>query len=145
MVFTSKRNPRKTVCDGQTFILVRAGIHEQQKQLTKHQREGINWGRRDKTDFPTVSLASITSLPLLLCCLCLFKKDKMADMTSSILKFQNLWNMSLANIVKIICRKFHQNRPIRLGCRASTHTHTYTHKHTNTQSVKGLYNRNMNF
>ena len=38
--------------------------------------------------------------------------------------------MSLANIFKIICGKFHQNRPIRMGCRDDTHTHTQTHTQT---------------
>ena len=61
-----------------------------------------------------------------------WKTYKMAAMTSSILNFQNPWKMSLANILKIICGKFHQNRPIRMGCRDDTHIHTHTHTHTQT-------------
>ena len=65
-----------------------------------------------------------------------WKTYKMAAMTSSILNFQNRWKMSLANILKIICGKFHQNRPIRMGCRDDTHTqtHTQTDRHTDTQT-----------
>ena len=58
------------------------------------------------------------------------KKCKMAAMTSSISNFQNQRKLDLANVAQIICRKFHQNRPIRLSRRASTHTHTHTHIHT---------------
>ena len=44
--------------------------------------------------------------------------------------------MSLANIFQIICGKFHQNRPICMGCRDDTHrqTHTQTHTHTHTRT-----------
>ena len=45
------------------------------------------------------------------------KTYKMAAMTSSILNFQNPWKMSLANILRIICGKFHQNRSIRIKVR----------------------------
>ena len=58
------------------------------------------------------------------------KGCKMAAMTSSISNFQNPRKTDLTNICQIICRKFHQNAPIRLGCSASildTHTFTYTH------------------
>jgi len=60
------------------------------------------------------------------------KKCKMAAMTSSISNFQNPRKTDLTNISKTICRKFHQNQSIRLGCSAVTHTHIHTHtyKHT---------------
>ena len=38
--------------------------------------------------------------------------------------------MTLANILEIICVKFHQNRLIRLGCRDDTHRHTHRRTHT---------------
>ena len=47
------------------------------------------------------------------------------DVTIS--KFQNQRKTDLTNICQIICRKFHQNRFIRLGCSAVTHIHTYIH------------------
>ena len=60
----------------------------------------------------------------------------MAAITSSISKFQNPGKEDLANICQIICRKFHQNPLIRMGCSASTHTQidrqTHTHTHTST-------------
>ena len=52
------------------------------------------------------------------------RKCKMAAMTSSNSKFQKPRKMTLANILKIICVKFHQNRSNRLGCRDDTHTQT---------------------
>ena len=55
------------------------------------------------------------------------RKCKMAAMTSSNSKFQKPRKMTLANILKIICVKFHQNRFIRLGCRDDTHTQTDAH------------------
>ena len=62
------------------------------------------------------------------------RKCKMAAMTSSNSKFQKPRKMTLANILKIICVKFHQNRFIRLGCRDDTHRHTHTHTHTQTHT-----------
>ena len=56
----------------------------------------------------------------------------MAAISSSISKFQNLRKTDLTNICQIICRKFHQNPPIRYGRSASTQTHTHTHTHTYT-------------
>ena len=47
-------------------------------------------------------------------------------MTSMFCEFQNQ-RTSLANISQIICRKFHQNRPIRLGCKGYTNRHTRMH------------------
>ena len=61
-----------------------------------------------------------------------WKTYKTAAMTSSSLNFQNRWKASLANIFKIICGKFHQNRPTRMGCRDDTHTQT--HRHTDRQT-----------
>ena len=60
------------------------------------------------------------------------KKCKMPAMTSSISNFRNPRKTDLANICQIICRKFHQNPSIRLGCSAVTHTQTHTHIHKNT-------------
>ena len=60
------------------------------------------------------------------------RKCKMAAMTSSNSKFQKPRKMTLANILEIICVKFHQNRFICLGCRDDTdrQTHRRTHTHT---------------
>ena len=67
------------------------------------------------------------------------KKIKMAAITSSVLKFRNRRWANLANICKIIFGKFHQNRPIHLGCEDDTdrltdrhtdrQTHIQTHRH----------------
>ena len=57
-----------------------------------------------------------------------------------VIKFE-LWKTAkktLANICQIICRKFHQNRFIRLGCRDDTHTHTDRHTHTHTHTLGSI-------
>ena len=51
---------------------------------------------------------------------------------SWILTFQNPRKANLANICQIICKKFHQNPSIRLGCSAVTHTYTHTRTQTYT-------------
>ena len=61
--------------------------------------------------------------------------------------------MSLANIFKIICGKFHQNRPIRMGCRDDTHTRTdrqtdrqtdtLTHTHRNPRFDHNILSQNL--
>ena len=51
--------------------------------------------------------------------------------------------MTLANICQIICRKFHQNRFIRLGCRDDTHTHTETDTQTHTLGSIATYSVKM--
>ena len=74
-----------------------------------------------------------------------WKTYKMAAMTSSILNFQKPWKKSLANILKIICGKFHQNRSIRMGCRDDTHTQTHRHtdRHTDTHTDTLGFDRNI--
>ena len=64
-------------------------------------------------------------------------------MTSSISNFQNRRKTDLANIAQIICRKFHQNRPIHLSSRASTHTHTHIHIHTHTHTHTYTHTHNL--
>ena len=66
------------------------------------------------------------------------RKCKMAAMTSSNSKFQKPWKMTLANILKMICRKFHQNRLIRLGCRDDTHRQTHRHTDTRTHTLGSI-------
>ena len=60
------------------------------------------------------------------------KSAKWPLLRHQIQNFKNRENMTLANILKIICVKFHQNRSIRLGCRDDTdrQTHTQTDAHT---------------
>ena len=64
----------------------------------------------------------------------LTKKCKNGRHDVIVWKFQNPRKTDLANICQIICRKFHQNPSIRLGCSAVTHTHTYTHTHIHTHT-----------
>ena len=72
-----------------------------------------------------------------------WKTYKMAAMTSSILNFQNPWKMSLANILQIICGKFHQNRPIRMGCRDDTHRQTDTQTHRHPRFDPNIFSQNL--
>ena len=71
------------------------------------------------------------------------RKCKMAAMTSSNSKFQKPRKMTLANILKIICVKFHQNRFICLGCRDDTDRQTDRHTHTHTLGSIATYSVKM--
>ena len=70
-------------------------------------------------------------------------------MTSSNSKFQKPRKMTLANILEIICVKFHQNRFICLGCRDDTHRRTdrqtdrRTDAHTHTLGSIATYSVKM--
>ena len=77
------------------------------------------------------------------------KTYKMAAMTLLIWKFQNPRKKDLTNTCQIICRKFHQNPSIRLGCSAVTHTHTdtqtHTHTHTHTHTLDSIATYSVKF
>ena len=67
----------------------------------------------------------------------------MGAMTSSNLKIQKPRKRSLASVSQIICRKFHQIRLIRLGCRDDKQMQTLTQRHTHTLSSIATYSDKM--